>query len=219
MDKPLIIDYYTDILCIWAWIAQRRIDELNNQLKDKIEIRHFFVDVFGDVPTKITENWADKGGYDGYADHIQKSTADSAYAVIDPKVWREVRPTTSANAHLILKAIETTYDRSQCINMAYNIRKAFFIEAQDIGNLAVLFELVKTNDLDQNSIKKCIENGTAMASLMRDYQNSKQQTIKGSPSYVLDGGRQTLYGNVGYRVLHANVEELLKKSKDEASWC
>ena len=29
MNKLLIIDYYTDFLCLWGWIAQRRIDELN----------------------------------------------------------------------------------------------------------------------------------------------------------------------------------------------
>ncbi len=40
MSKPLSIDYYTDILCVWAWIAQRRIDELNSQLGDIIELRY-----------------------------------------------------------------------------------------------------------------------------------------------------------------------------------
>ena len=28
MNQPLVIDYYTDILCVWAWVAQRRIEEL-----------------------------------------------------------------------------------------------------------------------------------------------------------------------------------------------
>lgn len=28
MKKPLVIDYYSDILCVWAWRVQRRIDEL-----------------------------------------------------------------------------------------------------------------------------------------------------------------------------------------------
>jgi predicted DsbA family dithiol-disulfide isomerase len=54
---------------------------------------------------------------------------------------------------------------------------------------------------------------------MSDYQQAKQNAIKGSPSYVIDGGRQTLYGNVGYRVLSANIEELLKNPANEASWC
>ena len=44
--------------------------------------------------------------------------------------------------------------------------------------------------------------------------------IHGSPSFVLNDGRQTLYGNVGYRVLEANIQELLRApSADQASWC
>jgi hypothetical protein len=35
----------------------------------------------------------------------------------------------------------------------------------------------------------------------------------------MNGGRQILYGNVGYRILNANVEELLKHPEQEASWC
>ncbi len=54
---------------------------------------------------------------------------------------------------------------------------------------------------------------------MRDYQQAKVLSLKGSPSYVLDNGRQTLYGNVGYRVLLANIEALINKPEHDASWC
>ena len=44
--------------------------------------------------------------------------------------------------------------------------------------------------------------------------------LQGSPSFVLNDGRQKLYGNVGYRVIEANIEELLRApSADQASWC
>ncbi len=54
---------------------------------------------------------------------------------------------------------------------------------------------------------------------MTDYQVARDQGIRGSPSWVLDGGRQILYGNVGYRVIRANAVELLRHPKEEASWC
>lgn len=219
MDKPLIIDYYTDVLCVWAWIAQRRIDELNEKLTNKIKFKYCYVDIFGDVPTKIDTQWEQKGGYVGFAEHVQKSASIFEDAVINSKIWTEVRPTTSANAHLVLKAIEKTHGKNKSIDMALKIRTAFFIDALDVGNLEVLFGLVKANGLDQDKINRSIHDGSAMAMLMQDYQKSKQQSIKGSPSYVIDEGRQTLYGNVGYRVLLANVEELLKNSGEEASWC
>ena len=58
-----------------------------------------------------------------------------------------------------------------------------------------------------------------MAALMADYQQAKLQSLKGSPTYIIDNGRQVLYGNVGYRVLLANIEEQLKTPANEASWC
>ena len=72
MTKPLIVDYYTDILCVWAWIAQRRIDELNAQLGDKIEIRRYYIDVFGDVAKNIDTGWQQRGGYEGFAEHVEQ---------------------------------------------------------------------------------------------------------------------------------------------------
>lgn len=80
MDKTLIIDYHTDILYVWAWIAQRRIDELNKKLGNRIELQCYYVDIFGDVPTKINTQWKSKDGYVGFAEHIQKSASVFEYA-------------------------------------------------------------------------------------------------------------------------------------------
>ncbi|RKZ83079.1 MAG: disulfide bond formation protein DsbA [Gammaproteobacteria bacterium] len=220
MNKPLIIDYYTDILCVWAWIAQRRIDELNTQLGNKIELRYHYMDIFGDVPKKIAIQWKDRGGYTGFAEHVQLSAATFEDAHINSKIWTDIRPNTSANAHLILKAIELSYDKEKSADAALMLRSKFFIDAQNIGSLDVLFELVREHGLDRDIINDTISDGSAMATLMSDYQKAKQQNIKGSPSYVMDGGRQILYGNVGYRVILTNIQELLKHpDEDEASWC
>lgn len=219
MSKPLVIDYYTDVLCVWAWIAQRRIDELNNTLKDKIDIQYHYIDILGDVDTKMNTQWQSKGGYEGFAEHVHHCAADFEDAPINSILWTQVRPTTSANAHLVLKAIELAYDKNKSIEFALAIREAFFVHAQDISDLTVLYQLAETKELDPVTISASINNGKAMAALMNDYKRSTQQAIKGSPSYVMDGGRQTLYGNVGYRVLLANIEELLKKPANEASWC
>ncbi len=64
-----------------------------------------------------------------------------------------------------------------------------------------------------------IESGQAYAALMADYEQAQELRIKGSPSWVLNSGRQILYGNIGYRVLNANIEELAKSPVQEASWC
>ena len=62
--------------------------------------------------------------------------------------------------------------------------------------------------------------GTAIALLTRDYQEAEKLRIEGSPTFVLNEGRQKLFGNVGFRIIEANIKELLKEpAGDQASWC
>jgi predicted DsbA family dithiol-disulfide isomerase len=210
MAATVIIDYYSDILCVWAWIAQRRIDELNNTLSNKIELRYHYLDVFGDASNKIPNQWAERGGYAGFAKHVIDSAAPYPDAPINADIWHKVRPNTSANAHLVLKAIELSYGKDKSIEIALLIRQAFFIDGQDIAQFSLLFSLLERVDINYKLINKAIYDGSAMASLMADYQHAKTLSLKGSPSYIIDNGRQVLYGNVSYRVLLVNIEEHLK---------
>ena len=65
MNDTIDIDYFTDVLCVWAWIAQRRTEELESSWGNKIRVRYRYVDVFGDTATRIGEGWAKKGGFKG----------------------------------------------------------------------------------------------------------------------------------------------------------
>ncbi len=219
MAEPVVIDYYSDVLCVWAWIAQRRIDELNEQLAGKIELRYHYLDVFGDAVNKIPKQWQEKGGFAGFASHVHKAAKPYPDAPISPDLWQDVRPNTSANAHLILKATELSYGKEKSIELALLIRKAFFVESRDIGQLSVLFSLVELAGIDAEPVNQSLNDGSAMAALMADYQQAKALSLKGSPSYIIDNGRQVLYGNVGYRVLLANIEEHINQPVEEASWC
>ena len=61
--QPLTIEYYTDVLCVWAWIAQRRIEELVARSGNQIQFVHRYIDLFGDSATRIQEQWAERGLY------------------------------------------------------------------------------------------------------------------------------------------------------------
>lgn len=219
MKSPLVIDYYTDILCVWAWIAQRRVDELNNQLGDSIAIRYHYMDIFGDVQNKMNTQWQNKGKFEGFAKHVISAASDYENAPVNADLWQHSKPTTSATPHQYLKAVELAYGRDKSIEMALKFRQAFFVDALDISNINVLNTLLNQAGLDVGAINNTISDGSALAALMNNYQTAKQLSLKGSPSYIIDNGRQTLFGNVGYRVLLANVEERLKHPSDEASWC
>lgn len=104
----------------------------------------------------------------------------------------------------------------------WSFRCAFFRDCRDISRWDTQCEIAETlgADIDINAIEECIHGGAAFARLAWDYQDADKMRIEGSPSLVLNGGRQKLYGNVGFRVMEANVQELLRAPRtDEASWC
>ena len=64
------IVHFTDVLCVWAYVSQIRIDELRRTFAEQIEIDGRFVSVFGDAHGKLAQNWGDRGGAAAYRDHV-----------------------------------------------------------------------------------------------------------------------------------------------------
>jgi len=64
------------------------------------------------------------------------------------------------------------------------------------------------------------EPGTwAHALLYTKIAKACDQSVRASPIFVFNEGRQVLTGNVGYRVIEANVRELLHTLANQSSWC
>lgn len=219
MPREIKIDYFSDVLCIWAWIAQRRNEELESTWGNSISVRDHYLNLFGDTFGRTEKSWADRGGFEGFGQHVLESAAPYEDAFVNPAIWSKVRPRTSANAHLVIRSTAICVSEREATGLARNIRKSFFVDATDVGRLANLYEIVEKSELDVQSVKECVDDGSAAAALMADYKLAESLKITGSPSWVMNGGRQTLYGNVGYKVLNANVEGLLSVRGEDASWC
>ena len=144
---------------------------------------------------------------------------------IHPDLWLTVRPASSSSPHLFLKAVETAEANGAAPagageGLAWAFRRAFFEDARDIANRSVQLDLAASANLDLGAIEAAIADGQAHAALASDYQDADAARIQGSPTFVLNDGRQKLYGNVGYRIIEANVLELLRTPRtDQASWC
>jgi len=224
---------FTDILCVWSYVAEIRMNELREQFTDRINITYHFITLFGCTQRRIDKGWENKGGYAGFADYVSNVCKEFSHVELHPDVWRVVRPRSSANAHLLLKATQqlescneiyngTTLDgrkRTLFEELTWRIRCAFFKDGKDIGNMSLLYKIAESVQLPIARIKESINDGSAMAALCCDNELREQHRIEGSPSYLLNNGRQKLYGNVGYRIIEANIEELLERPEDMASWC
>lgn len=218
MDK-VRITLFSDLLCVWAYIAHRRIEELSRQFGDDIEIEHRFCSVFGDTASKIGAGWAKRGGHEGFNRHLKEVAAQFPEVDIHPDLWLQIRPASSFGGQAFLKAVAIA-DPAKFDDANWALRHAFFAECRDIGSWQVQGDVARVLDIDIDAVTEAFESGAAFAMLAADYQEAERLRIEGSPSFVLNEGRQKLYGNIGYRVLEANVRELLRSPMaGEASWC
>jgi predicted DsbA family dithiol-disulfide isomerase len=228
MTDKIKLSCFSDTLCFWAYAAQIRLDELKQNFADRVEIEHHFISVFGNTAQRIGTGWKDRRGYEGFSDHTVKEAKTFSHLHINHDIWRKTRPKTSATSHLFLKAVQLQSPSKQLLHdkgvtmfdaLLWDVRCAFFEQALDIGRFDVLWDIAGSYDLPREAIEKSLEDGSALAALMSDMDMKEQHKLEGSPTYILNDGRQKLYGNVGYRVIEANVSELLEKGQHQLSWC
>jgi len=219
MRQPAInIDHYSDVLCIWAYISQARIVELQTEFPAEVEINYRCLQVFGDVPGKMATQWAERGGLEGYAAHVQEIAARFPHVEINPDAWTANPPSSSMPAHLLISAMHVTApNRVQDLLMA--LRKAFFIDLLDISDHTPLLGIAEQVLGDSAALQEALDSGAAHARLSADLAVAAQNSIRSSPTLSFNEGRQILSGNVGYRVIEANVRELLRNPGDQQSWC
>lgn len=222
--QTITIDYFTDLLCIWAYIAQVRIDELQQEFGDQIAISARFFPVFGHTHKKIETQWQNKGGLQGYASHVQTVAKAFDHIHLHPDIWIKNTPTSSLPAHLYLSAIKLLESEKHCApgstdRISRAFREAFFMSAEDISCTKTLLAIINKHGLDTETITRHIETGKAFAVLSEDMKMAMEMNVKSSPTLIFNEDRQRLTGNVGYKIIQANIRELLHSPDKQQSWC
>lgn len=213
---PII--YFSDVLCVWAYVAQLRVDEVKTSFADQVQFDLRFCSVFGDTARKIPSQWGAADGYERFNAHLRQSMEAFPEITLNSSIWRTVRPLSSTSPHLFLKAAQLADQQAEALTMA--LRTAFFRDARDIAQWDVQCDIARQLGVDIDRIQCLTRDGSAFASLAADYHSADQMDVQGSPSFVLNNGRQKLYGNVGYKIIEANIQELLRQPQpDQASWC
>ncbi|HHS84096.1 MAG TPA: disulfide bond formation protein DsbA, partial [Gammaproteobacteria bacterium] len=180
--EPLHIAYFSDVLCIWAYTAQIRIDELKQRFGPQIQISYHFIPIFGCTEQRIGEGWKEKGGYAGFGQHVVEVCKGFPHVEITPEIWSKNVPKSSASAHLFLKAVQlleqlgeispepiTSFDGRSLFEQAiWQLRLAFFRDMKDVGSAESQMALAEELGLPRNSLLKLLHDGSAMAALCSD---------------------------------------------------
>lgn len=219
MAQNISLTYYSDVLCVWAYISQARVDEVAAKFPDEVSIDYRFCSVFGDTVHKIGTGWAERGGYAGFGHHLREAVSEFSHIKLHPEIWQRNRPKSSTPAHILLKAVQRV-DKRNCRAVLQELRSAFFERSLDISSRSVLKAGLEVVGVPVNDVQEAIDSGAAHADLEADHRDQHLLMVQGSPTFVLNEGRQKLYGNVGYGVIEANIKELLRSPvAGAASWC
>jgi predicted DsbA family dithiol-disulfide isomerase len=220
--QPVRILHFSDVLCVWAYVSQIRVTELQDNFASDVEFDFRFFQVFGNAPQKLASQWAERGGAAGYAEHVAEVAAGFEHAEIHPDVWNKVIPVSSMPAHLLLCAVRALdKERGEALlpEVARRIRHAFFVDLVDVSQRSELLNISAQAGLSSGDVEKALDSGVAHAELSSDLQLVREKNITASPTLLFNEDRQRLTGNVGYRVIEANVRELLQQSSAQQSWC
>lgn len=222
--NPVKISYFTDALCVWAYVSQIRMDELKANFKDAVEIECRYFHVFGNVSSKMDTAWKQRGGLSAYRQHVREVVEKFGHVELHERTWQADVPKSSMPAHLWLCAIRDVQTAARCApgssdRAAWAFRDAFFRHGRDISQAKVLLDIVESIGLPAAEIRDAVATGAAYAALADDLELARAQSIAASPTLLFNEGRQRLTGNVGYRIIEANIRELLETSPGQLSWC
>ncbi len=222
---PIKVVYFSDVLCVWAYVGLLRVDAILRAYPQQVHVEHRFCSIFGDTAQKIPATWGEVDGYRAFNAHLRHSLEPFPEVKLNPHVWTDVRPASSMSPHLFLKAIQLAERDEACAQGTFEataraMRAAFFELGQDIAVEQVQHEVALQAGVQLSAVEQLLRNGRAHAALASDYQAATTLGVQGSPTFLLNDGRQKLYGNVGYRIIDANIQELLREpNPDQASWC
>jgi predicted DsbA family dithiol-disulfide isomerase len=220
----LPFEYWSDPLCIWAFVSEQRLQRLLTDKGSCLDVQHRVVVVFGSVPWRFREGPWQQPGPAGRAEATRRIAERFGRDDVDGRVWLDDPPASSWSPGAAIKAAFAAEQAQELAPGTANrfqsaLREAFFVDNRNIARHRVQLEVAEATGLDTAALERCLEDGRALALLWEDQRLKEEQKIQGSPTYVFDGGRAQLYGNFAEGILRATVQELLEGMAPGSSHC
>ena len=216
--------YWSDPLCIWALVAQQKLDRLLAELGRHLVVDYRVVPVFGSVPWRFSKGpWA-KDGIEGRVAATRHIAEQGGRTDISGECWRSAAPASSWATATAIKAVFAMEARHQVPSESgarYQraLRDAFFVAEANVARRDVQLRVAEAQGLPRAPIEEQLDDGTALAAVWEDHMEKERLRIQGSPTYVFDGGRAMLYGNFEYGMLRSTVDQLVRGIHPGSSAC
>jgi predicted DsbA family dithiol-disulfide isomerase len=222
MQDRLKFSYWSDPLCIWALVAQQKLDQVLRELGEHVRVDYRIVPVFGSVQWRFARGpWA-KDGVDGRVLATRKVAEQAGRSDVSGECWRRAMPSSSWAPAAAIKAVFALEDgRGEEVGPSYQsaLRERFFVGEVNIALRRVQLEVAEELGLPRDALERRLDDGSALAAVCEDHAEKERLRLQGSPTYVFDDGRAMLYGSFAYGILRSTVDELLRGTGPGGSAC
>lgn len=184
---PVNVEIWSDVQCIWCYIASARFDKAVRQLNAAVHVIHRSFQLQPEAPVEIDEQML----------HEQRSRFPAEQR---ERVFRQLREFAAAedlpydpdrsrptNSHLALELLhhaETTGHRQALTDRLF---RAYFAEGRHIGHLDELIGLATEVGMDPKAARLALVDHRFDAAIDHDIQRAHQMGAQGVPFYVING--------------------------------
>lgn len=215
--------YWSDPLCIWAFVAQPKLDRVIAHFGDKIAVDYRIVPVFGSVPQRFRDGVWSESGIDGRIATTQRIATEHGRTDVSGEAWRSM-PASSWSPGAALKAVFALSERQEvdpkcAVDFQWRMRERFFVDEVNIALRSEQLALVEACGIPRAPVERMLDDGTALSMLWEDHAERERLCVRGSPTYVFDEGRTMFYGNFAYEPLQATIEAYVAGLSPQGSDC
>jgi len=216
-------DFYTDPLCVWALVAEPKIDAVQAEFGDRLVVRHRVLPVFGSIDARFSTGvWA-KGGIDARVAATARAAWLGGFKTVSGAGWRH-EPASSWGPSAVAAGVRQLEDAGEVPagstrEALRGLRHRFFLDDVDVTRRDEQRRVLEEAGLPADRVFRLIDDGPALARLAEAVERRATLRIDGSPTWIFDGGRARLFGNVGLRVVRSTIQALLDGEESGCSTC
>src|SRR5437016_4254202 len=200
MSEPVILEVFSDYVCPWCYLTSARVARLKKEHDVQIRLVHFPLHPETPQEGKSLEELFAGRGYDIASMQAQMRARMQAEGL----PYGDRKMTYNSRLAQELGKWADTQPGGEAIHDA--LFRAYFVEARDISQPAVLLDIVGRVSLSVEAAREVLEKRTFQAAVDADWELSRRYGITGVPTFVV--GR---YGVVGAQPYEA-LEELVQKA-------
>lgn len=184
--QPVKVEIWTDVQCIWCYIAGARFDNAVTQFNGDVNVVYRSFLLQPDAPVEIDERTLNERRNrfpSEQRERVFRQLRELTTAEELPYDPDRSQPTNSRLALELLHHAETMGYRKVLTDRLF---RAYFAEGRHIGHLDELIELATEVGVDPKASRTALTEHRYATAIDRDIQRAHKMGVQGVPFYIIN---------------------------------